>query len=672
MDHKKCLEKLRRYQESERDSRERARESEAFIYEKDGQWEEKALKFFPDRPRYQFDHTYPIRSAIANELKETEFGMQVVEAGNGSKPEIAETYDGMLRGIQTLSNMRLVMPDTIDSIVDCGFDAWEVFTDWVDSDAFEQDILITRVHDGINRVWVGPSEKPDMSDVLDGFKITKISIEEYEKEYPEGSKQSIGSDDNLSDWRDTDGDDIAVVDYYYLKAKKTDLHLLSNNMVVSEQDWPKMQSQFPGVEIVRSRSRMVNTCYIQRMDAGGWLDKAKETPFSFIPLICGFANYKNKGGRRIFFGAVEKLKDAQRVYNYAGSREVADGALAPVEKIVMTPAQGEGFEDQNSRLNSSNDPVMYVNPDPQAQSPVTKLPGNQPNMGLAQTRASAAQDMVTISSQYEPARGEGLSNTSGKAYEILQQKSNLSAGPFKQAIQRMVHLCARIAIDAIPKVYDTRDRQVRLVNEDGTSKFESVNQEMLGADGKLETVRDLGQGKYDVAVNIGRVFSNRKSEGVKALVESLGPHVPEVLAEGADILIKAMDAPYLDQIAERVRKKKIDAGDIPESQLTDEERQKIMQDMERAAAQQQPDPMQEATIAAIMAQVQQAQVDAMKTQQDMEIAMTEQMRKMQETQAKILEMNARTVEALTRSETDYNMPGNSANEAAERVSRGMS
>lgn len=673
MDHKACLKKLRCYQEADRDARRLARESQSFLFDEGGHWEEKAVKLFEDRPRYQFDHTYPIWNAITHDLTEMDFAIQVIEAGNGASAEIAKTYDGMLRSIQNMSSFDLIKAELVSNLVCAGSDALMVRNDWGDVDAFDQDLLIEHIQDSLNRVWLGPAQKIDGSDREDGFLITRISLNEYGRDYPKGTKRGVDAPDDWVDELAKDQEDIAVADYYYIKRESTKLLLLSNDKVVREDEYNKSKDDLAakGITVVRQRTRDIPVCYVRRMDGAEWLGDPQKTPFAYIPIVQPMANHKVVQGRVKYFGVVEKLKDAQRVYDYAGSREIADGALAPVGKIAMTPEQAAGFEEQNSQLNKENNPILLYNADTAAPPPF-QLAGAQPNPGLQQTRLNASQDVITISGQYEPARGEGLGpDTSGKAYEILQQKSNLSSGPYVVAMRRAVRMLGKIIIDAIPKVYDTRSRQVRLMNEDGSSKFTSINHEDYAEDGTTQIMRDLSQGHYDVVVTNGKGFASRKAEGVRAMLE-MASVVPGIVDAGADVIAKSLDAPYVEQVAERLRKQMIEQGRIPENQLTDDERAKIMQEMEQAQNQP-PSPADQV----IMAETQRIVMETQKLHQQMQIDMMEQIRKMEESTAKIAQMMAATqksqaeaVLSLTTAE-QQNLPGDAASESAEKIAKSI-
>ena len=67
---------------------------------------------------------------------------------------------------------------------------------------------------------------------------------------------------------------------------------------------------------------------------------------------------------------------------------------------------------------------------------------------------------------------------------------------------------------------------------------------------------------------------------------------PSFIERGKDIWLRNQQSPGMDQMAERAREDLLNAGLIPESQLTDEERQRIAQAQAEAANQpQQEDPM---------------------------------------------------------------------------------
>jgi hypothetical protein len=498
---------------------------------------------------------------------------------------------------------------------------------------FEQDILVRKIPNAIDRVWlVGVAEATKLTDYKEGFVDTFLSTEEYKRQFPEGRAMSVAQSAQIGYYNNnTQG--VCITDYYYIKEQDKTLHLLSDGSVVDDEKYQKVAADLTrlGITITRTRKRKIPRCFMRKLDAGGWLTDEKETPFSYIPIVECHGNLQTLEKRAIYFGEIQKLMDPQRIYNYSVSREIADGALAPVDKIAATRKQVEGHEKQNRKLNTANDPLFIYTPDPQAPAPPYRMGNPTPNPQLINTANRAAQDMRDISMAHSPTQGQGITGHSGKAYEILTAQSDTASFKYVKSLKRAVQRTYEIIIDAIPRVYDTVDRQVRLTQPDGTTQFAPINKQIFDDFGNpTGSINDLSQGQYLFTVTAGKSHTSRKSETVEAVTQ-WASIAPELLAIGGDVLFGNMEQPGMDQIAERIRAEKIRNGQIPESQLTDKEREKIAQEIQDQQAQQQPSPIDQATVAAIMAEVQNLQSQAEERQGKLQIDFMEQQRKMLET-----------------------------------------
>lgn len=665
MKHKDWLKKLETIIENEREPRDNVRECKRFRTEKNGHWEQHAINLFSDKPRYQFDLVYPVIKSLTSQIEEREFGGRVVEAGGGAASDIADTYEGICRSIQSLSKFPTVLQRAGKRLVADGYDAWMIVTDWADVDGFDQDLLIKPIRDAVNRVFLGPSSEIDHSDRDHGFILTALSSDEYMDQFPKGNKKSIDSP-NVN-WDESGSKEITIADVFYIKREKKLLHLLNDNSVVDDESYQAAFEMYAakGIKSLRQRVREIPTCYMRKADGGGWISEEKKTPFSYIPVIEVYGNFEEINGKPNYHGEVLKLMDAQRVYNYAKSREIADGALSPVDKIAVTPDQIEGHEEQNSKLNQSSNPLFIYNPDAQAPPPY-KMGGPQPNAQLSVTQQTAAQDIERTSSVFAPAQGQGLSNHSGVAYEILQERSDNGVIEYINALKLGVYQTMKIIIDAIPKVYDTANRQARTMNEDGSTKFVTINEEL--PDGKI--IRDLSQGHYDIVPVAGTPYHSKQRESFQAFME-LGKVDPTILQVGKDLMLRASGAPFADQLADRVRPQLIQQGMIPPDQLTDEEREQI----EAAQANQKPDPMQQATLQAIMAQVAEMQSKSEERQAKLQLEMLKEQRALRELllkerkgEAEIQKLQADTIESLSEA-NDGNMESAAVDRAANRVAQ---
>ena len=640
-DHASAVELRKRTQDEDKESRDDAREAVHFLHDRWGQWEQNVINRWGNRPKYQIDLTKPVVDRIAGYIETKEFGGVVVPTGGESTQDLAETYEGMLRTIDSMSNAQEIYKDAARNIIETGFDAFLIKTAWADVDSFEQDLMIERIPNAIDRVWVcGLAEIKDYEDIKAAFVDTFLSEEEYKRQFPEGSAQSV-SESATNQYYSTPRMGVYVSDYYYLKDEEITIHLMSDGKVYKDEQYQKVAKDLAarGVTVEKTRTRKVPKCYMRKFDSGGWLTDEKETVFRYIPVIPVFANLKVIEKRAVYFGEVFKMIDPQRIYNYAVSREISDGALAPVSKIVKTREQHEGFEGQSRRLNTQNDPE-YIYEHKDGQPAPYQIGGPQPNAQLQNTANRAQLDIKEITQSFSAVQGEGISGHSGKAYEVLTQNSDTSSYKYIKALKRSISYGYKILIDAMPRVYDTAKRQVRLTGQDGKTDFVAINETINTVNGP-QVINDLSQGTYTFKVMAGPSYDSKQSETVDVMTQWAALD-PSLIAEGGDIIYGAMNQVGMKQLAERKRKAMVDAGLIPESQLTDEEREKIVQELQAQQAQQQPNPIDQATVAALMAEVQNIQSQAEERQAKLQIDMMEQQRKMMETMMKAQKAEAET------------------------------
>ena len=74
-----------------------------------------------------------------------------------------------------------------------------------------------------------------------------------------------------------------------------------------------------------------------------------------------------------------------------------------------------------------------------------------------------------------------------------------------------------------------------------------------GDRGGIEKIFNIGVGKYDVTINVGPSFSSKRQEAVRSMVE-LTQAYPMLVEVAGDLLVKNMDWPGAQEIADRLNK----------------------------------------------------------------------------------------------------------------------
>lgn len=655
MDHdsiEDVLKALKASQDADHDRREKIREVQDFLNAPNGQWEPEIYSRFDGKPRYTFDMCAPVVEQIWGEMAQNDFDIRVKPAGGDATKELAQLYDGLIRNIETMSNASRVYASAGKKGIKYGFSAWRIVQDWADVDAFDQDLFIREIQNAVDRLWFDASAtQQDMSDAEFCFILDTVSKDEYEKRWPDGSMQSISIDDSGATYAHK-AEKITVGEYLYKKPIKKTLCLMSDGSVLSAEDAEAAAEK--GLTIKRTRDRKTYQVCSRFFDGKEWLSDSKETVFDHLPVIPVFANFEVNEEKVIYRGAVERLMDAQRVYNYTESRKVEEVALAPKEKKWLTPEQAKGHAATLSTMNTNSNPVQQYNHVDGQPAPYS-TGGPQMNAGLSEVSQSMAANIERSSGVFgvNPANNQGLQ--SNVALERLENRGQVGTYEYFAAQEVAINRTAQILVHAIPKVYDT-PRQQRVLNEDGSFDLTDLNKSQFNPETRqVEKLNDLSVGIYDVTCTIGPAFKNRQQETVKAINE-LATIDPSIMGQGKDILLNNIDAVGMDLLAARARESMLLQGAIPESQMTDEEKE-----MMAIRAQQPQQPSPEMVL---------AQAEASKAEADMlnaQLKAEDQKIKLIEAETKRLAMQVKAEIDGFKAQTDRAKVQVAAQEAAANI-----
>lgn len=611
-DHSKLLVMVEEVQDAEQDSREAVMEAKLFITERDGQWDPYAWDKMDGRYRGTFDMCTPIVDQIAGEIEQSDFTIRVSPSGGEADKKIAKTLDGLIRNIRNISNAESVFQAAGRSNVVGGFDAWEVVQEFIDGDSFDQDLFIRRVPNASTSVWFDPgSVLQDRSDAKWAVKLNNIPVAEYMDRWPDGKKVSVS--DNAVNRRDeTKIDSVTVGQLYYRKPRKIEIVLMNNGKVYRvDEDFEKVQDELAQANIteVNRRTRDAWRVYSRMFDGNDWLADEEETVFDYVPLIPVYGNFDIIDNKTVYFGKLEKLYDQQRMFNYAVSRDIEDGALSPPAFDWMTDAMAEGND--YSQMNTDNHKIRIFNSDPEIPGAFPqRAAGPQASSGLQATIQQSKEMITTSGNVFAAQQGNANPNQSGVAGNQQIDQGNIGSIKWFKALEVAICQTGKILINAIPRVYDST-RQVRILEEDGTSSMVMLNQTIFDEQSQDNvTLNDLSLGEYDVVCEVGPAFNNQQKETQEAFLQ-MAAIDPTIAENGLDVWLGNQKSPGMDIMAERARIRLLDAGIIPESQWTDEERQ---QAAEAQAAQANQPPQEDPNMIFARAEEQKAQAEQMTAQ----------------------------------------------------------
>jgi hypothetical protein len=625
--HFECTKVLGEAQDTDFDNREMVREADLFLNKRDGQWEPQIISKFKNKPRYTLDECNPIVDDIMGEMEESEFSIKVIPFGGEASMKLALAYEGILRGIEVMSNASDIYMHAARLMVGCGMNAWRVVTDYRDDNSWQQDLLIQSIPNAVDSVWFDPgATKRTMEDSDECWVLSSLTKYDYDREFPDGSGESVGYNARYQSYSYRKPSEVIIGEYLYRKEKEREIARMSDGSVyVIDDKFHSMRPNFVAnkVSVEATRKRKYHVVYQKLFDGRDWLTDEAKTVFQWIPVIPTFGNFTISENKVIYWGIVEKLMDPQRIINYAESRKIEEGALAPRGKYWMTKDQAMSPDVELSlrTLNTNADPVQFY--DWAEGQPAPVFQGSpQSNPGLVETSASAQNYIQRTSGTFDEARGTAPSHRSGKAIGLLQTKSDNPKRKWFKAMEIPIAHTNRIIMDAIPKIYDTRQEMVMIGEDYSTVDSITIHDRIMNlSTGQFEEINDLSKGVYTAKVSSGPAFHSRQQETVNTIHE-LGSVDPTLVHLGGDVLLSNVSAPGIDKLAERKRLQLVKEGLIPEKQLTDEEKKML------AAQPKQPDAM----MVAAQAEMEKAKAEQMKAQlkaTEAEIKATQQQAKIE-------------------------------------------
>ena len=552
--------------EVDRDRRQIMKECNTFVTKRDGQWEPNVWKLFGDynRPRYTLDMTRPIVDSIYGELTQNQFNIVVKPMGAGSSKEVAKVYAGLIKNMENLSNASAVYNTVAKKAIVTGAAAFRIDQEWCDSDAFDRELLITPIHDALDRVWFLGNYQKQTGEDSDAVTVDHlVSAEEYAERFGnEREAQSLGDTDCHSVYYYA-RTGIRISELIYKKKVKRVLYRFDGGTVLSEEDAKKSGADLSKAE---RRERDTYKIMVRFYDGKGYISEPEDTVFEHLNVIPVWPNFEIVEDKPITNGVVEWLMDWQRIRNYGGSKKVEDVALAPKARLMMTPKQAAGHEKQLKTMNTSSRSYDFYNPDPEAVTPPYWAQPAMESQGANELLAQSETGISASSGVYPAQVGNNPALQSGVAIDKIQNKGDIGKLEYFNAMQVALSHAGRVSIKALKNLHDTQ-KELRIINEDGSYEMAMINE--VGLDG--EKVNDLSKGVYDVVCDIGPAFRNRQEKTAEQII-ALGSVDPTIIMQGKDVLLNSIDSPGMDTLAERARAELLKAGVIPESQWTDEEK----------------------------------------------------------------------------------------------------
>lgn len=625
---------------------------------------------------------------LVNDARQNKPGINVHPVDSAADPETADIINGLIRQIEQSSDAEVAYDTALESAANGGWGYFKINTRYASDDTFDQDIVIEAVPNPLSIYGDPHSTKADSSDWMTAFELDQLSQRVFKRRFKDA--EPLGFENPTGERAPTDEDHVTIASWWSREeiarqivavsmpdpeADPQQVMLamalgVSDNLILDLDTYEENQELFQalGMEVMGSPRDVPSYKVTQRILSGQDVLDTIEWAGKFIPIIPVYGEEVNVEGRRHFRSFIRDAKDLQMAYNFFRSARAEGVALSP--KVPFIGKKGSFVTDAEKWDTVNTQSWAFIEYDG-AEAPQRQPFAGVPEGAAEEANAALADLRNILGSGNTPLTDENES--SGRAILARQKQADITSFHFIDNLSRGIRHGGRVIIDLIPKVYSTK-RVLRIIGADGAQQSVRIapsNPQPEEAQGpaiqpgsppqpqqqalppgaptpqaapqapqpmispqvaaqlaSVERIYDLTVGKYDLVVKAGPSYATLREELNTILLE-LVRAAPQILPAVADLIVKTLDIPDAEEVADRIQQMQQAQG-----QHGDPKAQQQMQQMQNALQQ------AHGQIQQWQQKAQAAQLDAQSAKQDVQL-------KTMEFQLKARELGIKEQEAQT-------------------------
>lgn len=525
------------------------------------------------RPCHTINRVPEFVGHVVNNMRQARPAIKVDPVGDKSDQEAAEIRQGLIRYIERISQADVAYDTGFENMCVMGLGWMRIVDDWSAPDSFDKDLFIRWISNTFS-VYSDPTcSQPDWSDMKFAFVVDDIMPDEFKARWGEEKACSSLQFQTLGDeakyWFPQGK--VRVAEYFHIEQEDDVLCELSpgttrllselpQGMYKSVKDRLIMVSKEDGTETDVGRTRKCTTPAVYWSLITG-LDKLEERKWKgkFIPLIPIIGNQVDLDGDRLVMGMVRFAREIQQMYNYIYSCLTEVVALAPRNQFIMAVDQIPDGDGRTMWERSNTDPqaVLFYKhfvdaqgnpaPPPQRSSAIIEI------SGLVEALQVIDNMLKAVFGIYDASLGQRGPQESGKAINARKIESDTSTYNWGDNFIRAQRNLGTMVDDLLEFYYNTPGRIVQILRDDQSQDAIVMNQTFKDKKTGEDQKYDLSQGKFAVVISTEPSFATKRQESAKSM-EATAQVYPKLWDIAGDIMVKEMDWPGKDAIANRLEK----------------------------------------------------------------------------------------------------------------------
>lgn len=597
----------------QQDVREKCIEATRFARVPGGQWEgataagTKLDDQFEKYPKFEINKVATELNRIIAEYRNNRITVKFRPGDKEASEELANKLNGLFRADYEETDGGEACDNAFDDAATGGFGCFRLTSMLVNEyDPMDerQRIAIEPIYDPSRSVWFDPdAKKYDKSDAMWAFCMYSLSPEKYEAEYGKTPPSSLDVTTMTSweyDWFEPEV--VYIAKYYEVRKESVDVisyrQPLTGEIATYDSDQIEdIQDELAiaGFEEVARRSVKRRRVYVSVVDGQNFLEKPRRIPGEHIPLIPVY-------GKRWFIDDIERVEghiakamDPQRLYNLQVSMLADTAAQDPGQIPIVGMEQIRGLEKHWEARNKKRPAFLPLREMKDKAGNIiagaTPAGYTQPavmNQALAALLQQTSADIQEVTGGSQ-AMQQMPSNVAQETVNNLMNRSDMASFIYLDNMAKSLKRAGEVWLSMAREVYGS-DREVRVVNEDGTDDIALMNAQVVDRQtGTVVALNDLSTGRYDVTVDVGPSYTARRDATVSVLTNVLSTMLPNDPMRPAiqGIILDNIDGEGLDDFKEYNRNQLLTSGIV--KPRNEKEQQIVMQAQQAAANQPNPE-----------------------------------------------------------------------------------
>ncbi|WP_369053068.1 portal protein [Burkholderia gladioli] len=527
------------------------------------QWDEliRSARQSDKKPCLTINKTHVHWLSVVNDGKAQKPSVKVHPVSNGATYESAQAFESVIRHIEYLSNAQTAYDRALEFQVGGGIGFWRIQTDYIDDNAFDQQIFIRQVDDPFS-VYMDPDIKEqDGSDSMFAFLFSDIPDEEYLEKYGReglGVTTTIETDPSVTGRMGY----TRILEYFEVVESKDWMYAFRAGAEVRTLRWSQMDKQLrelvrkaeeSGVELHKRRIKDRQVWWY--LIAGEQVIERRRWAGKYIPLVRCIGEEFVLDGKLERKGLVRYLIDPQKMYNFNASSQSEFVQAQGKTPWIASPQAIAGYENYYKTANHINHAWLPYNAYDDAGQPLQPPVRAQPptiSPAYEAGMEAAAEQMKMASGQYDALMGAPSNETTGVAIDRRARQGERATYHFIDGQAKAIRFTGKILIDLIPKVMST-ERVIRTQGEDQKeTTLEIAPTSPLGISKRGDvSIFNPSVGTFDVVADVGPNFQTRRAEAFNAFKEIMSQNA-ELVSVAGDLFLRAADFPMADELAKRL------------------------------------------------------------------------------------------------------------------------